>query len=901
MGVSFKNTKLELENILESIDTNSSEDAIESTITKRESAVKLRFHKIEAQCIKIDTDPFSFRHLFTFGYIDAKLVHTIETILKKVGSKKAVENVTRYKHRLCEGVVKEFEFYIKKHKDRPEIKKIYEDELNKYKEHMGLKEENVKEENVKERYTDFERNPVASYTNTHGDNSITIIKTPDTLTQVEAQIDTGMKIPMILERDTEEGFKKEWDDWDALSAEQKMISDKTSIKLRGMSNREFYDKMLPNIGKITEAMDFSEVKNIKDMKAAIFSAIQDEAMSLKVREIIDKFEADVSNIKIDTTKYKDRKDHNNVVAEASIAVLVAATSIVHGTMMVVIQLGIAVAVVAFVTIVLAFILAGLIYGTICAVFGIANISKLHKEIVDKHVFTDILENLKEIGEVVSGDDKKIAEIKSNFLSSIGMTEKEVTQQIKEDYNWDDMEFGLDALNMDYDDDTLDDVDDYDKENVDEESEFYKYAIEKESYNDEEVEALIRRYMKIKDANTFQKIVGMFTDFRAAVRESAKKHGNFFIDTDEKDDEKDDKRMMTKAEAIAVVDATLASKYRMYLLAWEHFRRDSAKTMSFSLLTVIFFTCLTVSGLVLLLPVAAVIGGVASIGNWYAFFRDMKRTRLVIIKEIERIDNTVSRMAKEPEPDKEKMKQLLEIKKALIIQAGYDEKSPKWNKLKDPEVVKKLTEMIDYFGDTLSIDDIRLNIIEADAEDEASDLPEAEEDKPAKDDSPETEDDKGTDDGEDDGEEPEEGSFDEAQQDYLNSDPTEDTGASQFKDGGSEAEENFKLKTCLKNLDVLYDKYDTLKRDLVSSDTYKIVNEDDKNRNKPIMIDLINELSIALDNLKTYIEVGDKTSYPIVAVKLSVHQNVLRVIDSTIADLTSKLNKEALDAIDNDEI
>lgn len=771
---------------------------------------------------------------------------------------------------------------------------------------MGVSFKNTKSElkkytksttDIKEKYTEYERDPAESYADLSPRPLVDHLLIKRTHDWGDESFDS--KIPMIKERSTIEGFQKEWEDWNKLSIEQKMISDRVSVKIRGLTNKEFFDKVSPNIGKVyvTEAFDFSKITNLKDMKAKLFSSIQDEVTKSKVEDIINNFEKDITAIKINNEEYKNRKDQSTAVADITKNILGTATTVVYGAIHAVMGLGIAVTIVIAVTIILALILAGLIYGTICAIFGILNISKMHKDIADKHIFTDILENIKEIGDVVTGEDKnKIKEVKAGLLDNLGMTEKDITQKIKENYNWDDMEFGLDALNADYDDDILDDMNDYDNENVDEESEFYNYAVEKESYNDEEVDALIKRYLKIKDAGTYQKITGMFKDFRNAVRESAKKHGNFFIDTDERDEEKDDKRMMTKAEAIAVVDATLASKYRMYLLAWEHFRRDSARTMSFSLLTVIFFTCLTVSGLIVLLPIAAVIGGTASIGNWYAFFRDLKRTRLIIIKEIERIDNTVSRMAKEENPDKEKMKQLLEIKKALIIQAGYDEKSSKWNKLKDPDVVKKLTEMIDYFGDALSIDDIRLNILEADTEDAATEEPateeSSEEETPAEEgDTAEGDEVEKTGDAE----------FDEAQEEYLNSDPTEDTGADTFKEGGSEAEENFKLKICLKNLDILYTKYDELKKDIVGSDTYKIVNEDDTNKSKPILLTLVNELSIALDNLKTYIEVGDKSTYPITAVKLSVHQNVLRVIDDTISELITKLNKETLNSLEENKV
>lgn len=772
---------------------------------------------------------------------------------------------------------------------------------------MGIK---LNFANIKETTSTLERNPLDGYkTRTEYPPFVAPYKTASSWGNP-----TDVKVPLVLERDSLEGFQKEWEDWNDLSTEQKAASDRISLQLRNMTNREFFEEMLPILQKqdtvspetFTESMSFENMKSETELKHYVMSMVDDPVKKKKIKDMFDDFQNSAllskNNLNFNKYAHMDRNDENSIVAKVCTDIMTATSMALHTVISVVIQLGVAVVVVSAVILICLSILAGLVYGVIAVVFGITNIKQKAKWLADKFLLTTILANLKSIeGEVA--DKKMFSDIKDSVVENLGITKAEASKYesgkivesiIAEDYNWDEMEFGLDAMNLDYDEDTLDDVDEYDKEFKDEESEFYNYAVEKEDYNDEEVDELIRRYLRIKDANTLGKVRNLFTDFRSAVRESAKKHGNFFIDTDEKDDEKDDKRMMTKAEAIAVVDATLASKYRMYLLAIEHFRRDSAKTLTFSLFTVILFTCIAISGLIVLLPITAVIGGTAAIGNWYAFFRDLKRTRLVIIKEIERIDNTVSRMSQEENPDKEKMKQLLEIKKALIIQAGYDEKSPKWQKLKDPAVVKKLTEMIDYFGDTMSIDDIRVNILEADVENES------EGDEP-----PEVDDETNKDPNEKDAEEnPDEDKsntgdedFDEAQDDYLNSDPAEDAmngSTAAFDAGGSEAEEKYKMNMCISNLSTLYDKYNELKRDLISSDTYKIVNENDKNRLKPIMSDLVNELGIALDNLKVYIEVGDKATYPIVAVKLSVHQNVLRVIDSAIAELVEKANKDIVE-------
>ena len=570
------------------------------------------------------------------------------------------------------------------------------------------------------------------------------------------------------------------------------------------------------------------------------------------------------------------------------------SGLVKKSMRFLLGLGLATGIVLMIFAGLSLILVGVLFTVIVAT-GMKALEKNEKKRdIAKFVVIDMVLHLEELERESkdSVEKQRYKSMRTELLNMNHLKESDIAKvrNMAEDYNWDDMEFGLDNLTNDYDEDIIDDYDHFDAENADEESEFYNYAIEKEEYTDEEVDKLITKYLKIRDANTYQKIRGMFIDFRAAVRESAKKHGNFVFDTDERDDEKDDVRMMTKQEAIMIVDNVLASKYRTYLLAFEHFRRDSARTITFALLTTIFFSCLAISGIVLILPIAAVFTTAASVGNFYALFRDFKRTRLVIIKEIERIDNTVERMMQEENPNKEKIKLLLEIKKSLITQAGYDPKSEKWNKLKDPEVVKKITQMIDYFGESvLSLDDIRINILEADAEDTAT------EEEP-----PETETTEETDNTDDSGETPEEGEatgtgdeeLDDAQDDYLNSDPTKEAteGSDQFDAGGTDKEEAYKLKYCLDNLDILFEKYSVLYDDIISSDTYKIVNEDMNNKSRQLLNDLLAELSTALDNLNNYRQVGDKSTYPLVAFKLSVHQNLLRNIDSALEMVINKESK-----------
>ena len=563
-------------------------------------------------------------------------------------------------------------------------------------------------------------------------------------------------------------------------------------------------------------------------------------------------------------------------------------------------LGLAAGIIAMVFSGLALILS-LVFLTVVITSAMKGLEKTHKRrdfaklaVIDMVIQLEELEKESKRKE----DKQRYKAIRTELLKINKLKDRDIQKvknmaegiDISEDYNWDEMEFGLDAVEADYDDDIIDDVSDYDSNNQDEESEFYNYAIEKESYSDEEVDELIRRYMRIKDATTYQKIKDMIIDFRSAVKVSASKHGSFIFDTDEKDDEKDDHRIMTKQEAILIVDGVLASKYRTYALAFEHFRRDSAKTLTFSFFMTVFFICLTISGLVVLLPIGAVLVGAASIGNWYALFRDLKRTRLVIMKEIDRIDNTIVRLQNEPNPDGEKIKRLVEIRKSLIVQSGYDPKSEKWAKLRDPAGVKKVIEMIDYFGDILTADDIRINIMEAEADAKGKEEPDVDEEA-ATDVEAEAAEEEAGDNSEKGGEDTD--GMD--QEEYLDSNPLEETiednKGNSFDAGGSAKEEEYKLMYCLDNLDILHKKYSDLYDELISSDIYKIVNEDQNSKHRELLGAILTELNIAINNLGTYIEVGDKSTYPIVAVKLSTHQNILKVIDTELEKIVLKIEKD----------
>ena len=134
-----------------------------------------------------------------------------------------------------------------------------------------------------------------------------------------------------------------------------------------------------------------------------------------------------------------------------------------------------------------------------------------------------------------------------------------------------------------------------------------------------------------------------------------------------------------------------------------------------------------------------------------------------------------------------------------------------------------------------------------------------------------------------------------QEEYLNSNPLEETlednKGNSFDAGGSAKEEEYKLRYCLDNLDILHKKHSDLYDELIASDIYKIVNEDQNSKHRELLGAILTELNIAINNLGTYIEVGDKSTYPIVAVKLSTHQNILKVIDTEIEKIVLKIEKD----------
>ena len=133
------------------------------------------------------------------------------------------------------------------------------------------------------------------------------------------------------------------------------------------------------------------------------------------------------------------------------------------------------------------------------------------------------------------------------------------------YDFENMEFGLDALaaleDQD-DDDVYDGIEEYDREEEDLEAETANYVRNRESVmTDEEIEDLISRYMMIKDrkSSTFKEIVGILKDLRRACEESKKKHGNIHVKTDD-DDERKVKKMYQATHQLNDVDKALIMMY-----------------------------------------------------------------------------------------------------------------------------------------------------------------------------------------------------------------------------------------------------------------------------------------------------------------------------------------------------
>jgi hypothetical protein len=501
-----------------------------------------------------------------------------------------------------------------------------------------------------------------------------------------------------------------------------------------------------------------------------------------------------------------------------------------------------------------------------------------------------------------------------------------------EYDFENMEFGLDALAaMEAEDDTYEGIEEYDREEEDLEAETANYIRNRESVmTDEEIEDLISRYTMIKDRknSTFREIIGIVKDLRRAVEESRKKHGNIHFNSDDDDDRKDDVRMMTKKEATLIVDGILAERLPKYFLAFEHFKRDSFKLVGFTLGFTIVMAIITFTALAVLIPMTWFT--VVSVANMIALYRDMERTKLVIVKEIDRIQKTIATLDKKN--DRERINQLTAIMNALIRVTGYSKNSEEWKRLTNPENMKRIMESIAYHGEEFGFKEIVINILEADIGDELAgnlsgtpDKPKKEKKKPEEDKEekePEANvednlsgggdgvgafnDDDGTGD-----EQPETDGADEADEEPVagvgvtdegdsdeygganvedemnNSDAFGGDSEDGTEDKSSEEEKKRKLTYALNNLDALHRKYKMFYDDFISSDIYRIIHQDAENTNRKNIVLLVKELELALTSLDDYIMSGDKSAYPIVALKLTTFQALLKKIDNTIYEIIIK--------------
>jgi hypothetical protein len=377
-----------------------------------------------------------------------------------------------------------------------------------------------------------------------------------------------------------------------------------------------------------------------------------------------------------------------------------------------------------------------------------------------------------------------------------------------------------------------------------------------------------------------------------------------------------------------VDGILAERLPKYFLAFEHFKRDSFKLVGFTIGFTIVMAIITFTALAVLIPMTWFT--VVSVANMIALYRDMERTKLVIVKEIDRIQKTIATLDKKN--DRERIIQLTAIMNALIRVTGYSKNSEEWKRLTNPENMKRIMESIAYHGEEFGFKEIVINILEADIGDELAgnlsgtpDKPKKEKKKPEEDKEekePEANvednlsgggdgvgafnDDDGTGD-----EQPETDGADEADEEPVagvgvtdegdsdeygganvedemnNSDAFGGDSEDGTEDKSSEEEKKRKLTYALNNLDALHRKYKMFYDDFISSDIYRIIHQDAENTNRKNIVLLVKELELALTSLDDYIMSGDKSAYPIVALKLTTFQALLKKIDNTIYEIIIK--------------
>jgi hypothetical protein len=213
--------------------------------------------------------------------------------------------------------------------------------------------------------------------------------------------------------------------------------------------------------------------------------------------------------------------------------------------------------------------------------------------------------------------------------------------------------------------------------------------------------------------------------------------------------------------------------------------------------------------------------------------------LVIVKEIEKLNNTIERLEKEENPNQEKIIQLKKIRSLLIKQSGYNKSDKKWKEVTTRKVYNKITNMYETYTDNIAeasdqviefLNNEYLSIMEAEDE-------EATEEKidDQIDDATNTNKDEGTD-----GEEasPDNPPVTENEDGGVTVDATTHDGGDEFSDamttfgdGDNSKEEKYKIQFCIDQLYILKNKYREIYDTLISSDSYRgiIYNEENKDK------------------------------------------------------------------------
>lgn len=416
----------------------------------------------------------------------------------------------------------------------------------------------------------------------------------------------------------------------------------------------------------------------------------------------------------------------------------------------------------------------------------------------------------------------------------------------------------------------------------------KYVTEKTELNDEEIDRLITKYLDIQEQNKVEKMRALLNDYFDTLRLAK-----------EKAQGDDDTRILTKDEAISIIDNTLSRKYGQYLNTIMYIYADNVNATKAVFFIGVFSVYLAFSGLSLLIGAPLLVAGWLTVTNVYAAFRDFKRTRLVIVKEIEKLNNTIERLEKEENPNQEKIIKLKKIRSLLIKQSGYNKSDKKWKEVTTRKVYNKITNMYETYTNNIAeasdqVIDFLNNeyLLIMEAEDE-----EATEEKidDQIDDATNANKDEGTD-----GEEasPDNPPVTENEDGGVTVDATTHDGGDEFSDamttfgdGDNSKEEKYKIQFCIDQLYILKNKYREIYDTLISSDSYRGIVYNEENKDNILLAQFAEELNKTNTNLFDYLETADFSSYSLVAIKLSTFNKIFEKLETDIATIMNKYVEE----------